>query len=332
MEQVWNCQVSRKTEDPFQASIDDLTVGEIFYLKCNNTVNEETYTQPDQKGSLHSLETKQPQPNMAIFLKQHPWPQYVLKSLKTLSVSDKHVLLEVTSYIPGNYNATEGLFLQKGNHIIPIKGISWNAISSFSKNSQQQMTQLQPHPIYGFVKIPSPYLEIVFWVVSFLAILTTIFFIVRKIKKRKNEFNDIENLKTLRSPLYELYHEVKKIERKYLNLSTDLNHEDPIKLSQEDSQTNLSAFYRELNKIFRKFLAVQLVFPAHLWSTQKSLKYLKKRYFDPELLKYIKSILNELNQMASIKGAISQEDCHKNLSFCKDIANQIANLQKRKDF
>ena len=324
-EQVWNCQVSRKTEGPFQASIDGLTVGEIFYLNCNDT--EKTSPRSGQKNN--SSENEQSQTTITIFLKQHPWAQYALKSLKTLSLSDDHVLLEVTSYIPGNYNANQGLLLQKGDHLIALEGISWNTKSSL----QQQTSQLQPNSIYGPIKIPSPYLEIVFWVLGFLVALTAVFFIVRKIKKQNDDFDDIENLKTLRSPLYEFYHEAKRIERRYLGLSTGLNQKEQVKSSEKESQMTLSDFYfyKELNRIFRKFLAVQLEFPAHTWSIQKSLKYLKKRYFDPELLKHIKNILYELNQMTSAKGPISQGECHQNLSFCKDIASQIANLQKRKD-
>ena len=331
LEQVWNCQVSRKAKGPFQTSIENLTVGEKFYLQCH-TANEKTHAESNQQSVL--TENKNLQQPMAIFLKQHPWPQYVLKPLKNLSVSDEHILLETTSYISGRYNAHQGLFLQKGDHIITLEGISWHTKSSFSENSQQQMemAQIQPHSIYGLIKIPSSYLEIAFWIGSLLAVLITGILVVRKIKRQKDEFNDIENLKTLRSPLYEFYHQAKKIEKKYMDIPTKLNNDEESKPPQKDFQSNLHFFYRDLNRIFQKFLAVQLEFPAHIWSSRKSLKYLKKQYFDPELLKYIKSILYELNQMASVRGPILEEDCHQNLSFCKDIANQIVNLQKRKDF
>ena len=324
MEQVWSCQISRKTEGPFQASIGDLTVGETFYLRCKE--NEQVSTSLDQKKSSSPLENEQPQ-TVTLFLQQHPWSQYVLKPLKTLSLSDEHILLEVTSYIPGNYNANQELLLQKGDYIIALEGFSWNTKSSL----QQQTAQLQPNPIYGPIRIPSPYLEIVFWVLGFLTALTIVFFIVRKIKKHKDEFDDIENLKTLRSPLYEFYHEARKIEKRYLTLSTDLNQEEKMKSFQKEPPIISSDFYKDLSRIFRKFLAVQLEFPAHIWSVQRSLKHLKKRYFDPELLKHIKSLFYELSQMASTKGTISQKECHQNLSFCKDIASQIAHLQKRKD-
>ena len=323
LEQVWNCQVSRKAKGPFQTSIENLNVGEKFYLQCSYTTNEK---KSNQQNILP--ENKNSQQPTTIFLKQHPWPQYVLKPLKTLSMSDKHILLETTSYIPGRHNANQGLFLQKGNHIITLEGISWHTKSSFSKTAQQIT---QPHPIHGLIKIPSPYLEIALWIGVLSGFLITAILIIRKIKKRKDEFNDIENLKTLRSPLYEFYYETKKIEKKYLSLSRKLNHDKEHKSSQEDFQPNLQFFYKDLNRIFRKFLAVQLKFPAHIWSSRKSLKYLKKQYFDPELLKQIKSILYELNQMMSTKGPLLEKDCYQNLSFCKDITNQIVNLQKRKD-
>ena len=331
-EQVWNCQISRKAKGSFQASINDLTVGEKFYLQCQNTTNTKDHTKPNQKNDFSLLENKDLQQNITIFFKTHSWPQYVLKPVRTLSVSDNHILLEVTSYIPGRYNANQGLFLQKAESIITIEGFSWNTNSSLSKDSQQQMAQAQPHPIHGLIKIPSPYLEIVFWIAAFLALLITVIFIFRKIKKQKEEFNDIENLKTLRSPLYEFYHAAKKIERKHVSLSNTLDDEGKDKPSQKDSQEALRFFYRGLNHIFRKFLAVQLEFPAHIWSSQKSLRYLKKQYSDTEIFKHIKSTLYELNQMASSKNPISEEDCHKNLSFCKEVANQIVQLQKKKEF
>ncbi len=328
-EQVWNCQVSRKAKEAFQDFINDLTVGEKFYLQCQNAASIKDHTKSNHKNNLSSKDIQQ---NMIIFFKPHTWPQYVLKPLKTLSVSDNHILLEVTSYTPGKYNTHQGLFLQKAEDIIALEGFSWHIKSSLPQDSQQQIAQIQPHPIQGFIKIPSPYLEIAFWMTGFLAFLITVIFIFRKIKKRKDEFSDIKNLKTLRSPLYEFYHNVKRIERKYLSLSNRLDDEEKDKPSQKDSQEALRFFYRDLNHTFRKFLAVQLEFPAHIWSSQKSLRYLKKQYSDAEIFKRIKSTLYELNQMASSKGLISEEDCHQNLSFCKDVANQIVHLQKKKDF
>ena len=325
IESVWNCQLSRNAKGPFQTSINDLAVGEKFYLQCQTATS-------DQENKLSLLEKKEVQQNITLFLNSHPWPQYVLKPLRELSTSDNHILLEVTSYIPGNYNTQQGLFLQKAENIIKLDGFSWHTKSSFPKNSQQQMSQIQPHPIYGPIKISSPYLEIIFWAIAFLVILTTAFFIIRKIKQQKDEFKDIENLKTLRSPLYEFYHEAKRIERKYLSLANKLNDEKKDITSQMNSQEMLRFFYRDLNHIFRKFLAVQLQFPAHIWSSQKSLRYLKKQYFNTEVFKHIKSTLYELNQMASSKGLISEEDCYQNLSFCKDVANQIVHLQKKREF
>ena len=331
-EQVWSCQVSHKAEESFQVSINDLTVGEKFYLQCQNTASTTDHTKSNQKSNLFSLENKNVQQNTSIFLKSHPWPQYVLKPIRTLSVSDDHLLLEVTSYIPGKYDTNQGLFLQKGENIIKIEGFLWQTNSSLSKNSQLQMAQVQPHSIYSFMKIPSPYLEIAFWITTFLVLLITVIFIFRKIKKQKDEFNDIENLKTLRSPLYEFYHAAKKIERKYLSLPNKLNDEEKNRPSQKESQEDLHFFYRDLNHIFRKFLAVQLEFPAHIWPFQKSLKYLKKQYPNTEIFKHVKSTLYELKQMASSKNIISEEDCYQNLSFCKEVASQIAHLQKKKDF
>ena len=325
--QIWNCQISHKTEGPFQTSIDNLTIGEKFYLQCQTNIGDST---SHQKNSLPSPKTKGLQQNITLFLNQHPWPQYVLKPLRTLSISDNHILLEVASYVPGRYNTDQGLFLQKAEDVITLEGFSWHTKSSFPQDSQQQIAQIQPHPIYGPVKILSPYLEIVFWVVAFLAILTAAFFIVRKIKKQKDEFSDIENLKALRSPLYEFYHEAKKIERKYLSLSNKLKDGEKDRDSQKGDQEALLFFHRDLNRIFRKFLAVQLQFPAHVWSSQKSLRYLKKQYFEAELFKHIKNTLYELNQMASSKGFISEEDCHKNLSFCKEMANRIVHSQKKR--
>ena len=59
----------------------------------------------------------------------------------------------------------------------------------------------------------------------------------------------------------------------------------------------LQLFSKELDQVFRRFLAVELNFPAHIWSSQKSYTYLKKTHFSSQLLDRIQTMLYELDQM-----------------------------------
>ena len=39
-ENIWDCQISRKSTSDFQASLSQLTVGEKFYLQCHFMPND----------------------------------------------------------------------------------------------------------------------------------------------------------------------------------------------------------------------------------------------------------------------------------------------------
>ena len=66
--------------------------------------------------------------------------------------------------------------------------------SSFASQQDGNAQAMQPHPNYGFVKVgPLPYIDIAFWGGIFLSGLICVFFIMKKIQKRKREFNDIKN-------------------------------------------------------------------------------------------------------------------------------------------
>lgn len=323
---VWDCQISRNPQKDFQASLQGLTVGEKFYLQCQGIT--ELGGQNSNAGSFKIEYLRGP---VTVFLKGHQWPNYVLKPLKVIS-ADQDVLIEVVSYIPGNYSADQGLFLQAANQIVELRGISWTVLSSLSnqKNAKQQQA-IQPHPPYGFVKIPLPYLQMAFWGGVFLAALIFTILVIKRIRRRKNEFNDIEKFKTLRNPIYEFYHKARQMEKKHLGLPTTLNDEEKADPNVKDPHavSHLRLFCRDLSQDFRRFLAVELNFPAHLWSSQKSFKYLKKRYFDPELLNRIRNMLYELDQIQLAKEHLSEEGCRQNLSLCKDLANQIVAINKK---
>ena len=334
-----NCQVSHTPQGPFGPSLEGLTVGEKFYLQCSNANSMENII-----SNNLTIE------DISIILKDHPWSQYILKPLKIISSSDSDqvFLIEVTSYIPGNYN--QGLFLQKDQTLIELKGISWQVKSSLPQKASHDTSQIQINPLYGFVKMPLPYWEIALWIGSLLLLLGSFIWIARKMHKRKKEFNDIANLKTLRSPIYEFHHKAKQLEKKYLNMPTTLNsgiknsllndiqssseQEQEQKQEQESQQVdqdNRHTFCVKLNNIFRRFLAVEMHFPAHIWSLQKSSKYLKKAKLHSELLNRIKNMLYELDRSSqSTKDIPSQEECYQNLSLSKSLANEIAS-QKKKD-
>ena len=326
-EQIWNCQISRDPQGNFQTSLHGLTVGEKFYLQCQRNTKSD-----QQSNNMDSLKDEHLEESIIIFLKGHQWPNYALKPLKVIS-ADQNVLIEVVSYIPGNYSADQGLFLQAKDQVVELKGISWHVLSSLSdpKNkNQQQPVQIQPHPPHGFVKIPLPYLQMVVWGGILLTSLIFTILVIKKIKKRKNEFDDIENLKTLRSPIYEFYHKARQMEKRHLSLPTTLSDKEKMSSTVKDHTiSHLRLFCRDLNQNFRKFLAVELNFPAHLWSSQRSFKYLKKKYFDPELLNRIQNMLYELDQVQLTKDNFSEEACRQNLSLCKDLANQIVAINKK---
>ena len=324
-----DCQVSHTPQGPFGPSIEGLTVGEKFYLQCSNANSMENII-----SNNLTIE------DISIILKDHPWSQYILKPLKIISSSNQVFLIEVTSYIPGNYN--QGLFLQKDQTLIELKGISWQVKSSLPQKASHDTSQIQINPLYGFVKMPLPYWEIALWIGSLLLLLGSFIWIARRMHKRKKEFNDIANLKTLRSPIYEFHHKAKQLEKKYLNIPTTLNSEikeindtqsssEQEQGSQQADQDNRYAFCIKLNDIFRRFLAVEMHFPAHIWSLQKSSKYLKKAKLHSELLNRIKNMLYELDRSSqSTKEIPSQAECYQNLSLSKSLANEIAS-QKKKD-
>ena len=49
---------------------------------------------------------------LAFFLGEQQWASYALKPLKVISTANDTLLLEVTSYLPGQHNANQGLFFK----------------------------------------------------------------------------------------------------------------------------------------------------------------------------------------------------------------------------
>lgn len=328
-ENIWNCQMSRKSTDDFQTSLSQLTVGEKFYLQCrfipNNILRAEDVFQ-----EFPSIDSKHPlDEQLAFFLGDQQWAGYALKPLKVISASNDILLLEVTSYLPGHHNANQGLFFKIKNHAFSIENLSWQVDSSFTSQQGATTQTMQPHPSYGFVKIPLPYMDIVFWGGIFLSGLICLFFIMKKIQKRKKEFNDIKNLKSLRDPIYDFYYKAKTLEKKYLISSINKKTQDPRKKPSLQTQ-QLQLFSKGLNQIFRRFLAVQLNFPAHIWSSKKSYAYLKKTHFSSQLLDRMRRMLYELDQMQITTNPLSEEECYRNLLLCKNLVNQIVDFKKRK--
>lgn len=320
---ILNCQISGNPQEDFQASLSNLTVGEKFYLQC-------------QKPSHISLNIKNilervPPTNvdnpldehLELFLMREGWSRYALKPLHVISFTEEHFVLEVTSYLSGQHESQQGLVLKAADKYFQIKGISWQLDSSLTTSEQTTPQQIEPHPNYGFSKIPLPYVELVFWISLILASFVCLFLFWKKRQKQKKEFDDIENLKTSRDPIYEFHYRARRLEKKYLGLPDSAKSKKTFV-----SHTQLCAFTKQLNQTFKTFLAMQLEFPAHLWPSRKSFLYLKKRHFPPDLRDRIFAMLSELDEAE--KDQISQAQCHQNLSLCKNLADQVIQDEKRR--
>ena len=160
-----------------------------------------------------------------------------------------------------------------------------------------------------------------------LLVLAGTFFVIRRMQKRKEEFKDIENLKSSRSPVYDFYYRVKILEREYLSSPLIFSREV---IKSKDKETHsaerFQIFSQELNQNFRKFLALELNFPAHIWSSQKTMNYLKKQRIPSELLERLQRMLFELDHTLSKKDELSdvlEEECRQNLLLCKELVDQI---------
>ena len=147
-ENILHCQVSRQIQDGFQASLSKLTVGEKFYLQCRK--KEGVFDPKHFLGDSSDDEDVPIEETMGIVLEDRS--PFALKPLKVISVSNQQILLEVTSYIPGQHSANKGLLLQTRKSLYPLDGISWQVDSVL----QQEEGQAQHIPVMDLSKYLSP--------------------------------------------------------------------------------------------------------------------------------------------------------------------------------
>ena len=253
-----------------------ITVGQRVLLKCQNTINFE---------------------NAQLIYDGDKYPLVILNG-----TSDT---MEVTSYVAGKYTS-DLLVLSNFKENIPVTGFSWETITSVKGN--------KPFEARDIIKLKLPVWDIIGISILVTFIILISWFGFKKHRQLKKDIYSIMELKSVRTPIDELQHNIKNHERNLLLNKDFIN------------------FVKNLEVEFKLFLSITFKVPFHIWDIQKSLKRLKKQnfIFYEKFYKKINLCINELQALCCNKPhELSQKECYKLSSNISTLSYEIHDFKEQ---
>lgn len=237
----WNCLVSpldakgNVDQSAPSASLQNLTVGQKFGLTCS--------------GAPENLDFQK----LTIVAGAKAPDKYKLVLSYVEDLKPEGGRFVVVGYLTGTHKG-ENLALTDGTNYVTLNGFEW-AVESVLEQGKQQ----QPFGPFGPFQMKYP---MWFWGVLGILVLLVGWFVFYKFKKffqRRKMLKDLDRFRSAKSPLEELYSELRKIEKNYLGAS---------KIDR--------AFVDPLFSGFKMFLVRSFKIPAISWSRGQVIREFKK--------------------------------------------------------
>jgi hypothetical protein len=294
VEVQWNCKILEHGSKVDTPLADPLTVGKKFSLKC--------------EGPPVSLSRDGLRLEMA---KNHEWS---LRLLEVVSIGDTGADLVATTWVTGDLEFENPILTDGINHI----GLGKMSLSSASVITQESNPEGKPFPPWGPLAIPWPV-----WIWGIVGALLValgfaLWLAIRQSLRRRRLLAELEKHTTVLSPYNQFNKELRRIGRQ-------LPHPPGLVWSKESSV----GYFRELNSIFRWYLARELIVPAFEESPGQVLRELRRSHRELYAVvgRELKLALLELKKAIEAKDGASLQDAHQLAEMCRKLANQITQLR-----
>ncbi len=272
-----------------------MTVGETYILDCEGEFGESE------------------KPSVQIDIGEGEYSRYFLYPLKTLSLTPQKLSLEVTFYQVAELPPGTPITLTVNDQKYISKNLTWKVDSVLGDLKEVVGEPPKPFPLCGPIEIGFPWMFLFYTIALFLVVVGFVSFVVFRVNRRRRHFAEAKEFKTARSSYDEFYYQVRKLEKR--------NSVDDI---------DVQKFVEEIEVCFRRFLATEFEFPAHVWSQAKVLARLKsrERKIFNQLSDSLKRSFREFRAL-KVKN-ISREDCSDLSELCKDVVARIEKMRDKK--
>jgi hypothetical protein len=280
---IWTCE---STPPKGVDNLEALTVGQVFKVKCSG----ESVDWVDKEITIEVGDSTS--------------KTMILRPIKNLSQSSTEVEWLVTSYVVGEHAPMDEAFAISSNAKVALQGLNFK-VKSVITDEERQSGEAKPYPACGPIDPSWPWVTIGSYFFGFLLLILVLFLLARLQKKKRQQFADLENLKTLRAPSDELFYKLRKLEKFF-------------------SESNWAESTQEVKLELNKYLARKASFPAHLWKDRQNSKYLssKLKKSDQNLvesyLKIQQEILRSQNSQVQKRESLVQI-----VSMIKDFATKL---------
>lgn len=289
---TWDCTtlgLNEKGEVTGSLS-EEITVGQKFQLDCEGA----------------SVALQREKINLALPKKE----KYKLRLLETKVLTENKASFVATSYFVGK-NRFDEVHLTDGAQVIGLKGIEVHVKTVIDPNENPER---QPYGPFAPLTVAWP---LWLWLTIGAVVLVVggfLFYKFRKSYQKKKLIQELARHGTALSPYNQFNKDMRRLSRQMPNTGT-----------QEWPKESVQTYLKELNQLFRWYLARELIVPALQWGPGQILRDIRRN--DRELYEKIRRdlivALNEVKKALASSDKATREDCLQLTDLCRKVADAI---------